>query len=68
VALNPTDRQQGLNMAFRNIESLSSLKVYRTSASENLKELGEVPVKDGKAVFRMTPQSIVTFSGKVEVD
>ena len=65
VAINPTDKEQSLNMAFNNLRGLVSLKVYRTSATENLKEVGEVTVTDNKAAFRMIPQSIVTFSGKI---
>ena len=65
VAINPTDKEQPLNMTFNNLEGLAALKVYRTSASENLKETGEVPVNDNKTAFQMTPQSIVTFSGKI---
>ena len=65
VALNSTDQNQPLNLAFRNLKGLVSLKAYRTSASENLAAVGEVPVKDGKAAFEMTPQSIVTFSGRI---
>ena len=65
IAINPSDKEQALNMTFNNLKGLASLKVYRTSASENLKEAGEVPVKDSKVVFQMTPQSIVTFSGKI---
>jgi O-glycosyl hydrolase len=65
VALNPTDQEQGLNLAFRNLGGLAALKVYRTSASESLKEAGEVTVSDNKAAFQITPQSIVTLSGKV---
>jgi glucuronoarabinoxylan endo-1,4-beta-xylanase len=65
VALNPTDQEQTLSLTFRNVPEVASLTAYRTSASESLKEVGTVPVKDGKAVFQMTPQSIVTFSGKV---
>ena len=64
VALNPTDQNQALNLSFRNLKGLASLKAYRTSASENL-AIGEVPVRDNKAAFEMTPQSIVTFSGKI---
>jgi len=65
VAINPTDKGQALNMKLDNLKGLTSLKVYRTSASENLKEVGEVPVTDNKTAFNMTPQSIVTFSGKI---
>jgi O-glycosyl hydrolase len=65
VAINPTDKEHALNITLKNLEGLASLKVYRTSASEKLKEAGEVPVNDNKAAFRMTPQSIVTFSGKI---
>ena len=65
VALNPTDQEQALNLAFRNLKGLASLKAYRTSASENLKEIGELAVKDDKAAFLMTAQSIVTFSGRI---
>jgi glucuronoarabinoxylan endo-1,4-beta-xylanase len=63
VALNPTDQEQALNLTFRNLRGFRSLKVYRTSASENLKEVGDIPIGDDKAAFSMTPQSIVTFSG-----
>jgi O-glycosyl hydrolase len=65
VAINPTERQHALNLTFRNLEGLASLKVCRTSASENLQEVGEVAVNDNKAAFEMTPRSIVTFSGKI---
>ncbi len=65
VALNPTDQEQTLNLAFRNLKGLASLKVHRTSASESLQEVGQVPVRDDKATFQMTAQSIVTFTGKV---
>jgi len=65
VAINPTNKEQALNMTFNNLEGLASLKVHRTSASENLKEAEEVPINNNKAAFRMTPQSIVTLSGKI---
>jgi len=65
VALNSTDREQDLHLAFRNLKSLASLKVYRTSASENLAEVEDVAVRDNKAAFLMTPQSIVTFAGRL---
>jgi O-glycosyl hydrolase len=65
VALNPTDQEQVLNLVFRNLGNLVVLNVYRTSASESLKEADEVAVSDNKATFEMTPQSIVTLSGKV---
>jgi O-glycosyl hydrolase len=65
VALNPTDQEQALSLVFQNLKGLASLKAYRTSASENLKEVGDVAVKDDKASFPMTAQSIVTFSGKI---
>jgi O-glycosyl hydrolase len=65
VAINPTEQEQALNLAFKNLEGLVSLKVYRTSASENLQQVAEVAVNDNRAVFRMTSQSIVTFSGKI---
>lgn len=65
VAINPTKQEQSLNLTFENLKGLVSLKAYRTSASENLQEVGEVAVDDNKAAFRMTPQSIVTLSGKI---
>ena len=65
VAINPTGQEQILNLALKNLNGLVSLKIYRTSASENLQEAGEVRVSDNKATFKMTPQSIVTFSGKL---
>jgi O-glycosyl hydrolase len=65
VAINPTGQEQALNLAFKNLKGLTLLKACRTSASENLKQVAEVVVKDNKTVFQMTPQSIVTFSGKI---
>lgn len=65
VAINPTDTEQALNMTFKNLNVPPSLKAYRTSASENLKEIGAVPVKDNKATFQMVTQCIVTFSGNL---
>ncbi len=65
VAVNPPDQDQVLNLVFRSLGGLALLKVYRTSASESLKEVDEVAVRDNKAAFKMTPQSIVTLSGKV---
>jgi glucuronoarabinoxylan endo-1,4-beta-xylanase len=65
VAINPTDKEHALNMTFDNLEGLTCLNAYRTSASENLQKIGEVPVTDNKAAFNMTSQSIVTFSGKI---
>jgi O-glycosyl hydrolase len=64
VAINPTGQEQSLSLSFRNLKGLTSLQAHRTSSSENLEPAGEVAVKDGKAVFEMKPQSIVTFSGK----
>jgi glucosylceramidase len=65
VALNSTDQEQPLTLTFRNLNGLSTLKAYRTSASENLQEVRDVTVQDRRAAFLMTPQSIVTFSGKI---
>ena len=64
VALNPTDEPQTLNLTFRHLSNLTSLEVHRTSASENLQKIDAIPVRNGKATFGMTPQSIVTFSGE----
>ena len=65
VAINPTGQEQPLNLAFSNLKVQASLKAYRTSASENLQQAGDVTVNDNKAAFRMMSQSIVTFSGKI---
>ncbi|MBN2594156.1 MAG: hypothetical protein JXA81_11665, partial [Sedimentisphaerales bacterium] len=65
VAINPTGSEHELNMTFNNLDVPALLKAYRTSESENLKEIGEVSVTDNKAAFKMTPHSIVTFSGKI---
>lgn len=64
VAINPTDQEQALSFAFRNVSGLASLKAYRTSSTDNLTEMGDVTVQNGKAEFLMTPQSIVTFCGQ----
>ena len=65
VAINPTEEEQTLNLTFNNLKGLASLKVYRTSASESLQEVGELRVSNNNATFQMTPHSIVTFSGKI---
>jgi len=65
VAINPTKQEQRLNLSFKNLNVSASLKVYRTSASENLKEVGETSINNNIATFEMTPQNIVTFSGKI---
>jgi glucuronoarabinoxylan endo-1,4-beta-xylanase len=65
IALNSTDQDQMLNLVFRNLPGLTALKVWRTSATENLAELGEIEVQADRAAFPMTPQSIVTFSGRI---
>jgi len=65
VAINPTGQEQTLNLAFKNLKGLASLKIFRTSASENLQEVGEVEVRNNKAIFQLMSKSIVTFSGKI---
>jgi len=66
VAINPTEKEHILNLVFNDLTGLTSLKVYRTSASENLQEVDEVRVSNNKATFQMMPQSIVTCSDKVK--
>ena len=65
VAINPTKQEQRLNLSFKNLNVSASLKVYRTSASGNLKEIEETSVNNNIITFEMIPQSIVTFSGKI---
>jgi len=65
VAINPGEQAQRLNLTFRNLNGLALLKVYRTSASESMQEVDDAEISDNKAVFEMTPLSIVTFSGKI---
>ena len=63
--IHPARQEQPLNLAFSNIKVPASLKAYRTSASENMQQAGDVTVNHNKAAFRMMSQSIVTFSGKI---
>lgn len=65
VALNPADREQTLSLTFRHLDGLALLTTYRTSASENLQNVGAVAVREGKVEFQMTPESIVTFAGRM---
>jgi len=65
VAINTTERQQALNLTFTNLKRPAALKVYRTSASENMQQAGEAAVSNNKTAFRMTPRSIVAFYGKI---
>ncbi len=63
IAINPTGQEQPLNLTFSNLKAPASLKAYRTSASENMQQAGQVTVNNNKAAFRMMSQSIVTLSG-----
>ena len=65
VAINPNKSTERLSLTFKNLTGLTSLKVYRTSASENMQKADEVRVSNNKSAFDMTPLSIVTFSGKL---
>jgi len=65
VAINPTDQEQPLNLSLRNLRGVALLKVHRTSADENLKAVGDVPVADARAAVAMPPRSMVTLAGKV---
>jgi glucuronoarabinoxylan endo-1,4-beta-xylanase len=65
VALNSTDQKHELNITLENLKGLSSLKVFRTSATDNIMEINEIKIINGRASFLMIPQSIVTFSGKM---
>ena len=65
VALNPTDSAHALNLTFRNVGDFSLLNVRRTSASEQFQEVASVVVRDSRAEFDMTPQSIVTFTAAI---
>jgi O-glycosyl hydrolase len=65
VAINPNNRAERLTMTFRNLTGLASLNVYRTSATESMKKIGQVEISSNKAAFEMVPLSIVTFAGKL---
>jgi O-glycosyl hydrolase len=67
VAINPGQREEVLELAFRHVPGLALLKAWRTSAQENMQEAGEVTVREGAAEFVMRPLSIVTLTGKVLV-
>lgn len=51
-------------LTFKNLEGVASLKAYRTSASENLQDVGDVAVDNNQAAFPMRPLRIVMFSGR----
>lgn len=65
VAINPTSQQQPLNLTLTNVGNIASLRIYRTSSSENLTNMGEIAVSQDKAPFLMKAMSIVTLSGKI---
>ncbi len=65
VALNPSDQKHELNITLENLKGISSLKVFRTSSTENMEEIEEIGIVYNRASFVMIPQSIVTFSGKM---
>lgn len=64
VAINSTDQDQDVNLTFANLNNLTTLKAYRTSANENLKAIDPVTVAGKKAGLKMPAQSIVTLSGR----
>ena len=65
VAINPTEQEHELNMTLENLQGITSLKVFRTSSSENMTKVDEIEIIDNKTSFMMIPQSIVTLSGKM---
>jgi len=65
VAINSNEQEHELNMTFENIGDISSLKVFRTSSTESLKEIVELKVVNNRTAFVMSPQSIVTFYGVI---
>ena len=60
-----TIRLEGDIMRARWVWLIASLPVIGIPCVAARGAVPEVAVKDAKAVFPMTPQSIVTFSGKI---
>jgi O-glycosyl hydrolase len=66
VIINSTNAEQPLNIVFENISGLKTMKQYRTSATENLKEIGEVKVENGKAALDIPALSMITLTGETD--
>ena len=63
VLLNPTQETQDVTVELDESSGLSQMNVYRTSASENLKELEPATVENGRVQVNMPAQSVVTLHG-----
>ena len=42
VALNSSEQKHELNINFKNLEGIASLKVFRTSSTENMAEIDDI--------------------------
>ena len=66
VLLNPTDQEQNVTVRCRQRPSFDTMDARVTSASDNFKEIKNVPLRDGQLGVNMPPQSMVTLIGKGE--
>lgn len=64
VLINPTEADQDVQINLSGIEGVSSFDVYRTSATEDVKQLEAVAVEGAGTSILMPAESIVTLYGK----
>ncbi len=61
VILNPTDKEQPVSISFRQDPGVQAMQLYRTSATEHVKQLPDVAVAGGKLSLTMPAESMVTL-------
>jgi O-glycosyl hydrolase len=62
VLVNPGPSAQQVQLALRRVPTVPALTAVRTSASEDGKDLGALPVKDGSVALALPGASIVTLT------
>jgi glucuronoarabinoxylan endo-1,4-beta-xylanase len=66
VALNMNNTAKDISFLLQDF-STGSLIPYRTSDSENLKELSPISVTGDKFTAPLTPKSVTTFTGSTKM-
>ena len=63
VAINASDKDRTVNLRFTGLRRVGPLSTWRTSATEDMKKLGDTPAPNRAATLAMPANSIVTLQG-----
>jgi O-glycosyl hydrolase len=66
VAINKGTSPQFINVKLTNVDGVGLLDVIRTSAGENLADLGEVALDQDSFGYLLPGESVTTFTGETE--